>query len=51
MVLLIGKLYEINVKKSYSFYASKNKFFAFSQLLTGQACELVNQLPDSRLGV
>lgn len=33
MTLIIGKLYEINVKKSYSFYAEKNKFFAFSKNL------------------
>lgn len=33
MTLIIGKLYEINVKKSYSFYTEKNKFFAFSKNL------------------
>jgi hypothetical protein len=33
MTLIIGKLYEINVKKSYSFYAAKNKFFAFNKNL------------------
>jgi len=27
------------------------KTLDLSQLLTGQACELVNQLPNSRLGV
>lgn len=33
MTLIIGKLYEINIKKPYSFYAEKNKFFAFNQNL------------------
>ena len=33
MTLIIGKLYEITIKKPYSFYAEKNKFFAFSSNL------------------